>query len=130
MRCKHCGHSADAHHPSECVVCGCVKLQVRDPKAREARLRLWLATVEFFVKNRWLAQEVRVKAMGHVGAAMKAVREAKPLALKPRTRVAQVRITLTPVPQRKVGEGRYQSGRTERAERTMKSASSSLPRSV
>ena len=39
--------------------------------------------------------------MGHSGAAMKAVREGKVLALKPRARVAQVRITLTPVPKRK-----------------------------
>ncbi len=104
MRCKHCGHSADAHVPEQgCVACGCIRLEVRDPKAHEKRLRAWLAKAEFFVKNRWLVQEVRVKAMGHSGAAMKAVREAKALALKPRTRVAQVRLTLTPVPQRKGG---------------------------
>jgi len=101
MRCKHCGHSADAHHAGECVVCGCVKHEARDSKARESGLRTWVAKVEFFVKNRWLAKEVRVKARGQAGAAMKAVREAKPLTLKPRTRVAQLRLTLTPVPQRK-----------------------------
>jgi hypothetical protein len=61
--------------------------------------------VEFFVKNRWLVKEVRVKAVGHSGAAMKAVREAKALALKPRTRVAQVRLTLVPVPKSR-GESR------------------------
>jgi hypothetical protein len=36
-RCKHCGHSPDAHAQSDCVVCGCVKLETRDPKAREER---------------------------------------------------------------------------------------------
>ena len=106
MNCRNCGHHRDAHDPTngECIQCGCIRLQLRDPKAREARLRTWIAKAEFFVKNRWVVQEVRVKAMGHVGAAMKAVREAKRLALKPRTRVAQVRITITPVPQRKGGD--------------------------
>jgi hypothetical protein len=103
MRCRHCGHSADAHHTGECVVCGCVKLEIRDPKVREATLRTWVAEVEFLVRNRWIAKESRVKAMGHVGAAMKAVREAKRLAVRPQTRVAQVRLTLTPVPQPKGG---------------------------
>ena len=73
-RCKHCGHSADAHVENGCVVCGC---EVRDPKLREARLRTWIGKVEMFVKNRWIVQEVRVKAMGHGGAAMNAVREGK-----------------------------------------------------
>jgi hypothetical protein len=76
-----------------------VKLEVRDRSAKEARLRTWIGIVEFFVRNRWIkAPEVRVRAMGHGGAAMRAVREAKPLALKPRTRVLQLRITLVPVP--------------------------------
>jgi hypothetical protein len=70
---------------------------------REARLRTWVVEVAFFVENRWIAREVRAKAMGHAGAAMKAVREAKPLALRPRQRVAQVKMMLTPVPQRKGG---------------------------
>ena len=104
MRCRHCGHSADAHARGECVVCGCVKLEIRDPKAREARLRTWVAKVEFFVKNRWVGKEVRVRAMGHGGAAMKAIREAKVLVLKPRTRVQQVRLTITPVPKSGRGE--------------------------
>ena len=107
MRCKSCKHSADAHTKSDtnplgdCVVCGCTRLKLPDIAAKQARLRTWLATVAFFVTNRWIAKEVRVKAMGHGGAALRAVREAKALALKPRTRVAQVRITLTPVPKRK-----------------------------
>jgi hypothetical protein len=105
MRCSACSHHRDAHDPrtGECIQCGCIRLQVRDRTPREARLRTWLARAEFFVKNRWVVQEVRVKAMGHAGAAMKAVREAKALALKPRTRVAQVRLTLTPVPKVKGG---------------------------
>ena len=99
-RCRHCGHSADAHVNNECAACGCVKLEVRDRAAREARLRTWIGKVELFVKNRWIVKEVRMKAMGHGGAAMKAVREAKALALKPRARIAQVRLTLVPVPKR------------------------------
>jgi hypothetical protein len=108
-RCKSCGHSADAHTKSatnplgDCVVCGCCRLKLPDPAAREARLRDWIATVEFFVRNRWIKSEVRVKALGQGGAVMRAVREGKQLALKPRTRVAQVRVTLTPVPKRKGG---------------------------
>lgn len=110
MRCKSCGHSADAHTKADtnplgdCVVCGCMRFRVRDPKAREARLRTWVAKVDFFVKTRWITREVRVKAMGRGGAAMRAVREAQALALKPRTRVMQVRVSITPVPKRKGGE--------------------------
>ena len=37
--------------------------------------------------------------MGQAGAAMRGLREAKQLALKPRTRVQQVKLTLIPVPQ-------------------------------
>jgi hypothetical protein len=104
-RCKSCGHSADAHTKSvtnpmgDCVACGCTRFKPRDQAAREARLRAWIANVEFFVRNRWIAKEVRVKAMGRGGAAMRAVREAKQLALRPRQRVQSVRITLVAVPQ-------------------------------
>jgi len=104
MRCRSCGHSKDAHHPGDCVVCGCMRFKARDPNAREARLRTWVAEVQFFVKNRWIAREVRVKAMGRGGAAMRAVREAQALALKPRTRVMQVRVSIAPVPKRKGGK--------------------------
>ena len=105
MKCKSCSHHRDAHDPNtgDCIQCGCIRFEQRDRAVREARLRTWVAKAEFFVKNRWIVQEVRVKAMGHGGAAMRTVREAKVLALKPRTRVAQVRITLTPVPRRKGG---------------------------
>jgi hypothetical protein len=79
MGCRDCSHPGDAHVNGECVVCGCVKFVGRDPKARETRHRIWVAKVEFFVKNRWISKEVRVRAMGHVGAAMKAVKEASNL---------------------------------------------------
>jgi hypothetical protein len=69
-----------------------------DRAAREARLRTWLVDVEFFVRNRWIAApQQRVKAGGHGGAAMKGIRAAKQAALRPRQRVEQVRVTLTPV---------------------------------
>lgn len=111
MRCQNCGHSADAHTKSinnphgDCVSCGCARLRLRDAAAREARLRDWVATCEFFTTKRgWVkAPDVRVKAMGHGGALLRAVREGKRLVLKPRQRVAQVRVTLTPVPKRKGG---------------------------
>jgi hypothetical protein len=106
--CRACGHHRDAHDPKtgECIQCGCIRLQLRDKAAREARLRTWIVNAEFFVRNRWVkAPELRVRAMGHGGAAMKAMREAKALALKPRTRVAQVRLTLVPVPKSR-GAGR------------------------
>jgi hypothetical protein len=108
MKCTACGHHSDAHDPNtgDCVQCGCVHLTLPDRSAREARLRTWIVNAEFFVKNRWIAKEVRVKAMGHGGAVMKGVREAKTLALKPRTRVQQVRLTLIPVPKRSEGQSR------------------------
>jgi hypothetical protein len=71
----------------------------------EARLRTWIVEAMFFVKNRWITQEVRVKAMGRGGAAMRGLREAKQLALKPRTRVQQIKLTLTPVPQSRKERG-------------------------
>ena len=37
--------------------------------------------------------------MGQGGAAMRGLREAKQLALRPRQRVQQVKVTLVPVPQ-------------------------------
>lgn len=107
-RCMDCGHSQDTHTPSptnphgDCLVCGCSRLRLPDPAAREARQREWLATCEFLtVKRGWVkAPEQRVKAMGHAGALMKAVREAKRATLAPHTRVAQVRVTITPIPKR------------------------------
>jgi hypothetical protein len=97
--CVFCKHSADAHDPKTglCVQCGCVRLQLPDPRSREARRRTWVARVEFFVKNRWIAADVRVRAAGRAGAAMKAAQQARVVALKRGTRVAQMRLTLTPV---------------------------------
>lgn len=59
----------------------------------------------FFVKNRWITKEVRVKAMGQSGAAAEGLREAKQLALRPRQRVQQVKLTLIPVPQSRKERG-------------------------
>ena len=96
----------DCHHPSEVhdvdgrgtCACGCVRLTPIDFAAREARQRTWLADVSFFVRNRWIAApQQRVKAGGHGGAAMKAIRAGKQAVLRPRQRVDQVKLTLTPV---------------------------------
>jgi hypothetical protein len=97
--CRHCSHPA---HRADCGVddCGCVRYTPRPPRD-EARLRTWIVTGAFFVKNRWLEAEVRVKAGGLVGAITKGVREAKRQALKPRTRVAQTKVTVVPVAGRK-----------------------------
>ena len=92
----HCFSCKHARHEGDCPLCGCTRY-----KDRRQRQRTWIASVEFWVRNRWVGKEVRVKAQGHAGAAMRAIREAKPLTLKSQTRVAQVRITLTPVPQRR-----------------------------
>ncbi len=92
----HCFSCKHPRHEGDCPRCGCTRY--RD---RRQRHRTWIASVELFVRNRWVGKEVRVRALGHAGAAMRAIQEAKPLALKPGTRVAQVRITLTPVPQPK-----------------------------
>jgi hypothetical protein len=68
-------------------------------------LRIWIANVEFFVPNRCVkAPEVRVRGMGHGGAATKAVREAKALALQRRARVAQMKLTLVAGPKGRGGE--------------------------
>jgi len=59
---------------------------------------MWLVDAEFFVRNRWIpAPQQRVKAAGHGGALMKGVRAAKQAVLRPRQRVEQVKVTLTPV---------------------------------
>ena len=96
-RCRHCYHPA---HRADCGVddCGCIHYQAIDRAAREARLRTWLVDAEFFVRNRWIAApQQRVKAGGHGGALMKGVRAGKQAVLRPRQRVEQVRVTLTPV---------------------------------
>ena len=61
------------------------------------RQRTWIVFVEFFEKNRWKpAVEVRVKAQGIGGAAMKAVRQVKH-ERESKRRVLQTRIVVVPV---------------------------------
>jgi len=68
----------------------------RPPRDLE-KLRTWIVTAAFLVKNRWVEKEVKVKAGGLVGALTKGVREAKLQAVKPRTRILQTKATLLPV---------------------------------
>ena len=64
---------------------------------REDRQRTWIVKVAFFEKNRWTPdKEVRVKAQGIGGAAMKAVRQVKHERERKR-RVLQTRITVVPI---------------------------------
>jgi hypothetical protein len=56
-----------------------------------------LVDVEFFVRNRWITSQQRVKAGAYGGAAMKGIRAAKQAVLRPRQRVEQVKVTITPV---------------------------------
>jgi hypothetical protein len=96
-RCRHCYHPA---HRADCGVddCGCIHYDPIDRAAKEARLRTWLVDTEFFARNRWVAApQQRVKAAGHRGALMKGVRAGKQAVLRPRQRVEQVKVTLTPV---------------------------------
>jgi len=92
--CKNCGHPA---HRADCGVddCGCVKYEPRE--LREDRQRTWIVKVAFFEKNRWTPdKEVRVRAQGNGGAAMKAVRQVKH-ERESKRRVLQTRITVVPV---------------------------------
>ena len=99
--CRHCYHPEEVHNvegKGECA-CGCVRLVPIDRAAREARKRTWLVEVRMFVKNRWIESgTLRIKAMTASGAAAIGVRQAKRDSLKPRTRVGQVVLTITPVP--------------------------------
>jgi len=93
--CRNCGHPA---HRGDCGVddCGCVHYEARPN--RDDRQRTWLVSVEFFEKNRWMPPvEVRVKAQGIGGAAMKAVRHAKHERTS-RRRALQTRVVVVPVP--------------------------------
>ena len=104
-RCKHCGHPP---HRADCGVddCGCVHYEPRPARDPE-RLRTWIVNAQFFVKNRWIGGEARVKAGGLVGAATKGLREAKREALTPNTRVMQTKVTIVPVQgsSRRKGQG-------------------------
>lgn len=93
--CTHCRHADYAHIAGECVACGCVHFEAK-PK-REDRSRAWIVTVGFFEFNRWLPNvEVRVRAHGIGGAAMKAIRQVKHERASKR-RILQTRITVVPV---------------------------------
>ena len=92
--CRTCKHPA---HRGDCGVddCGCVHCEARPD--REDRQRTWLVYVEFFEKNRWMPPvDVRVKAQGIGGAAMKAVRQVKHERTS-RRRVLQTRLMVVPV---------------------------------
>ncbi len=93
--CRHCGHPA---HRADCGCddCGCVRYEPRD---RTRSHRTWLVDAQFLTRNGWTpSAQQRVAAAGHGGALMKGVRAAKIAVLRPRQRVEQVRVTLTPVP--------------------------------
>lgn len=93
--CRNCGHPA---HRADCGVddCGCVHYEARPN--RDDRQRTWLVSVEFFEKNRWMpAVDVKVKAHGAGGAAMKALRQVKHERQSTR-RILQTRIVVVPVP--------------------------------
>ena len=96
-RCRHCFHPA---HRADCGVddCGCVRYEPVDLAARAARQRAWLVDVLLLTRSGWVtAPQQRVKASGHGGAAMKGIRQGKAAVLRPRQRVEQVKVTLTPV---------------------------------
>ena len=97
MRCKDCSHSADAHANGECVVCGCVRLNLPDRKAREERKRSFLASVMFLTRRGWVRHDTRVKALSVTGASMKAVQSARREALPKGTRVSQVKLEITAI---------------------------------
>jgi hypothetical protein len=93
--CKNCGHPA---HRADCGVdfCGCVRYEARPN--REDRHRTWLVKVAFFVLNKWTPDvEIKVRALGIGGAAMKAIRPPKHERPSKR-RVLQTRITVVPLP--------------------------------
>ena len=92
--CRHCHHP---EHHADCAKndCGCVHFEPVDPAAREARKRLWVVKAAFLTRHGWTTDvEVRVRAQTMTGAAMRGVQQARKQALKPRTRVAQARLTV------------------------------------
>ena len=93
--CKNCSHAQYAHK-GDCVACGCVKFEPRKPKD-EALLREWIVVAQFFVKNRWIKGEIRVRAAGPVGALAKGYRLLKKELIRPRVRIAKHELTLIPI---------------------------------
>jgi hypothetical protein len=92
--CKNCGHPA---HKADCGVddCGCVRYEAR--RNREDRRRTWVVRVAVFEVNKWMPEsEVKVKAQGIGGAAMKAVRLVKH-ERESKRRILRTRITVVPV---------------------------------
>lgn len=73
---------------------GCPACKAR----RDERKRPYLATVMFLLKGGWTRpHEARVRAMGIVGATAVAVREAKRAVVKPRARIAEMKVSVVPV---------------------------------
>ena len=100
MRCRFCYHGP---HQGDCTTdnCGCVRYEPIDVAARLARQRTWLVRVSFLARQGWTPErEVRVKAAGLAGAAMKGVRAARKEALKRGARVGQCRVCIIPVARR------------------------------
>ena len=98
--CKNCSHAQYAHK-GDCIACGCVKFEPRTPKD-EALLREWIVEAQFFVKNRWIKGETRVRAAGPVGAIAKGYRLLKKELVKARARVAQHELKLIPISRPKI----------------------------
>ena len=98
--CRHCHHAAYAHINGECVAhdaagtCGCIRFEAFERKPRQ---RMWVVSVAFFEKNRWMPDvELRVHASTAGGASQKAVREAKRQRTSKR-RILQTRIVVVPL---------------------------------
>lgn len=114
-KCKHCGHSDDAHVAGECVAlmpelppiyttvegqvigrtstCGCIHLEVR---ARREPSRQWVIEVSFLLaKGGWTRPyQARPFAFGLIGAIAKGVREAKKAEVKPRSHIKNTKVLL------------------------------------
>ncbi len=104
--CRHCHHPEDVHdiHGTGECGCGCIRLVAVDREAREARKRTWLVAVKMFVRNRWIESgEMRIKSGGAANAAAVGMRQARRDCLKPRTRVEQITIAITPVGRSRAG---------------------------
>jgi hypothetical protein len=113
-RCRHCGHAAYAHRmhrnqegidavsgeagEGDCT-CGCIHFEerVKNPEAG----RDWVVQGQFWLKNKVVEGNARVKAMGQVGAIAKGLRDIKKDVVPSRAHVSQIKLTLIPVPSKK-----------------------------